>query len=105
MELQHCKGVSTKVEAIMKEVALFLDILNILFPLQQLLWLRLSKVGWALAAHALRIYRQPETHRHKYPPKEKPPCTALSQIRVIFGIALLTNRNVRHQITKPCLYS
>ena len=60
MELQHCKGVSTKVEAIMKEVALFLDILNILFPLQQLLWLRLSKVGWALVVHALRIQRQPE---------------------------------------------
>ena len=42
MELQHCKGASTKVEVIMKEVTLFLDILNILFPLQQLLWLRLS---------------------------------------------------------------
>ena len=52
MELQHCKGVSTKMEVIMKEVALFLYILNILFPLQQLLWLRLSKVGWALVAHA-----------------------------------------------------
>jgi len=67
MELQHCKGVSIKMEVIMKEVALFLDILNILFPLQQLLWLRLSKVGSALVAHALRIQRQ-QTHRHKCPP-------------------------------------
>ena len=42
MELQHCKGVSTKVEVTVKAVVLFLDISNILFLLLQLFWLRLS---------------------------------------------------------------